>query len=97
MKNFGKGSMTLKRRERYCEILFWTDIRPVSNRQTACFGSTYGRAEERTVWQCGKQIEGWESQRKREGGLALWAVTGNEVKYESDCREREAHESSDGG
>lgn len=37
MKNFGKGSLPLKRRERYCEILFWTDIRPVSNRQTACF------------------------------------------------------------
>lgn len=31
MKNFGKGSMTLKRRERYCEM-----------RRTACFGPTYG-------------------------------------------------------
>lgn len=75
MKNFGKGSMTLKRREKYCEMrrtacfgqtygLFRIGIRPV-------FGSTYGRAEERTVRQCGKQTEGWESQRKREGGLAF--------------------------
>ena len=66
-------------------------------RHTACFRTKIRQCGERAVRQCGKQTEGWESQRKREGGLALRAAIGNEVKYESDCREREAHESSDSG